>query len=90
MKLKLRWRLLFVWENWVINEIKITTSKFNKKYFSFEGRYSAMIDFILTHKDLMDNSEIYIKLLQECPSIELADLIMENLVSFISIINYCI
>ncbi len=40
-----------------------------------------MIDFISTQKDLMSNSEIFLKLLQECPSIELADLIMENLVS---------
>ena len=43
------------------------------------GRFSAMIDFIKTRDDLASQSpDIYFKILEECPSIELANEIMEN------------
>ena len=44
------------------------------------GRLSAMMDFVKSKKEFANNPEIYFKIIKECPSIELANEIMERLV----------
>lgn len=46
------------------------------------GRLSAMMDFIKIHyKSATEQSDIYFKILEQCPDIELANDIMDNSVN---------
>jgi hypothetical protein len=45
------------------------------------GRLTAMIDLIGSKKELASNADVALKLLKECPTLELADLLTDNFVS---------
>lgn len=46
-----------------------------------------MIEYLMADKTLVNNLDVWTRILKECPSIELANLIVDNLVNFFYILK---
>lgn len=61
------------------HKLKKRKQMFNILFNFIQGRYSVMMEFALSNKNVFTNKDIFLKILRQCPSIDLANLIIDSL-----------